>query len=246
MLVAHEHVGQRLQLGMGVGRARRVGGRELKRNHLVFGVIARSSASAVSLKLSLARRDDDGRAAAERDHLGIADPVGRGMMTSSPGFSVAMKALKRTCLPPVETIVCSACSRARSRALNFAENRLAQLRDARDRGVLGLAARNGLDGRLLDVVGRVEVRLAGAQADDVHALRFQLPRLLRHGDRGGGLHAVEGSGEEGHGTAPFCVDEAGRKEVQPLAGPAADEGGRTLVAVCVRRKAKGRSAHQSR
>ena len=40
------------------------------------------------------------------------------------------------------------------------------------------------------------------------ALRFQIARLLRHGDGGGGLHAGEGVGEEGHGRS-FLKSRAG-------------------------------------
>src|SRR5690606_35227285 len=48
-------------------------------------------------------------------------------------------------------------------------------RDARHRRVLGLAAADRLDRRILDVVGRVEIRLAGTEADHVAAFGLQLP-----------------------------------------------------------------------
>ncbi len=46
---------------------------------------------------------------------------------------------------------------------------------------LVLPVADGADRSLLDVVGRVEIGLAGAEADDVAAGRFQLARLV--GDR---------------------------------------------------------------
>src|SRR5690606_1537075 len=67
-------------------------------------------------------------------------------------------------------------------------------------GVFRFAALDGLDGRRLDVVGRVEVRLAGAQADHVATLTFQLARLGGHGQGGRRLDAGEGGGlKAGHG-----------------------------------------------
>jgi hypothetical protein len=51
----------------------------LKMNHLVFGVIAASSCSGVSLKPRLDPAfHRHRRAAGQQHHVGIADPVGRG------------------------------------------------------------------------------------------------------------------------------------------------------------------------
>ena len=54
----------------------------------------------------------------------------------------------------------------------------------------------------LDIVGRIEIRLAGAEADDVPSFGFQLARFLRDGDGGGRLHAGKGVGKEGHDNGP--------------------------------------------
>src|SRR5262249_33274081 len=48
------------------------------------------------------------------------------------------------------------------------------------------------------VLRRVEIGLAGAKADDVLAGRLQLARLLRDGDGGRRLDAVETLGKERH------------------------------------------------
>ena len=48
-------------------------------------------------------------------------------------------------------------------------DRFLQLGDAVDIGVFGLALVDGADRRVLDVLGRVEVGLAGRQRDDVAA-----------------------------------------------------------------------------
>src|SRR5690242_21844464 len=52
--------------------------------------------------------------------------------------------------------------------------------------------------RSLDVLGRVEVRLASAEADDVAACRFQRACFIRDRDGRGRLHTVERSRQEGH------------------------------------------------
>ncbi len=76
--------------------------------------------------------------------------------------------------------------------------RFLQLGNAADIGVLGLAGLDGVDRRQLDVGGRVEIRLAGAEADDVAPRRFQRARFIRDRDRRGRLHTGERSGQEGH------------------------------------------------
>ncbi|MGN6091787.1 MAG: hypothetical protein ACTHOL_05505, partial [Luteibacter jiangsuensis] len=60
------------------------------------------------------------------------------------------------------------------------------------------AVTDRLDSGFLDVLRRIEIRLAGAKADDVAAGRFQLARLVGDGDGGGRLDARERVGEEGH------------------------------------------------
>jgi hypothetical protein len=63
--------------------------------------------------------------------------------------------------------------------------------NAVDRGIFGLAAMVSIacDRRQLDVGGRVEIRLAGAKADDVAAGRFQRARFIRDRDGRGRLRA---------------------------------------------------------
>src|SRR3954469_15952108 len=79
---------------------------ELRSTHLVFGVIAAANASAVSLKpLFSEQGTQTGSPSASNTISGYDTQYGAGMMTSSPGLSVAMKALYRTCLPPVPTVI---------------------------------------------------------------------------------------------------------------------------------------------
>ena len=62
-----------------------------------------------------------------------------------------------------------------------------------------------LDRRLLDVVGRIEIRLAGRQRDDVAPRSLELARLRRHRDGRGGLDAIQAVGDETHIVWPFEI-----------------------------------------
>src|SRR5581483_3395787 len=100
-------------------------------------------------------------------------------------------------------------------ALELADDRRLQFRNAVDGGVLGLAVADRLDRGFLDVVRGVEIGLAGAEADHVAAGRFQLARLVGDGDRGRRLDAAERVGKEGHGGS------VGQNGADPSGGAAA-------------------------
>jgi len=68
-------------------------------------------------------------------------------------------------------------------ALELVGDSLAQFRDAAARRVLGEAVGQRLRGGVLDVLRRVEVRLTGAEADDILALGAQFLGLGRDGQR---------------------------------------------------------------
>ena len=120
------------------------------------------------------------------------------MITSSPGLTVASNALNRICLPPVPTIVCDGFVVEPVLALELGRDRLAQRLDAGDGRIFRLAALDGGDGGALDVVRRVEIRLADRQRDDVAPGGFQIARFLRHRDGRGGFDAQQGVGNESH------------------------------------------------
>ena len=70
-------------------------------------------------------------------------------------------------------------------------DRLAQRQDAADLGVLADAlVERGARG-VLDVIGRVEVGLAGAEADDVDAVGLELGGLRGDGERDRRLDRIE-------------------------------------------------------
>ena len=86
-----------------------------------------------------------------------------------------MKTLKRLCFAPVETSTCSGAIDIAWTRRELGRDRGAQGEDAADVGVLADAAlvERGAGG-VLDVRRRVEVGLAGAEADDVDAVGLQL------------------------------------------------------------------------
>ena len=125
----------------------------------------------------IGRRNNHLVARVERRHHGVEDHL----LAARRGHD-----LTRLIIEPVLT-------------LEFAADRFLQLRDAVHVRVFGLAVPDRLDGRFLDVVRRVEIRLACAEADHVLARRFQLARLGRYGDCRRGLHAGKRVGQESHG-----------------------------------------------
>jgi hypothetical protein len=72
---------------------------------------------------------------------------------------------------------------------------LAQLEDALDGRVLGAPGADGLDRRGLDVLRRIEIRLAGAEADDVAAGALEFLGLGGHGQGRRRLDAGDPLGE---------------------------------------------------
>jgi len=75
--------------------------------------------------------------------------------------------------------------------LNFFGDRLAQRYDAGDRRILGLATADRLDRGVLDVIGRVEIRLAGTEPDNVapaffSSRAFCVTAMVAEGLRGKG------------------------------------------------------------
>ena len=170
---------------------------------MVFGVIAASSGPGLQLEAVLDRGlDDHRRAAAQADHVRIGYPIGR-------RDDDLVARIERGEHRVVEDLLAAGRDDRLGRlvveavlALELLGDRLAQGNDAGDRRVFGFAAADGGDGRLLDMVGRVEIRLAHRQADDVPALVLEVARLLRHGDGRGRLYAGQDVGQKGHGSSP--------------------------------------------
>ena len=140
--------------------------------HLVFGVIALFERLRLHLEAGIPSwsMTSTGVAAGEQHHVGIAHPIGR-----RDDHLVAR--IERRHQRIVEHLLAAGADDDLRRlvvelvlALELARDRGLQLGNAVDGGVLRrLAVADRLDGRFFDVVGRVEIRLAGAKPDDVAA-----------------------------------------------------------------------------
>ena len=87
--------------------------------------------------------------------------------------------------------------------MNLRDTACLQLGNAVDSGVFRrLAVADRLDRGFFDVIGRVEIGLAGAKADDVAAGGFQRTRFIRDGDGGRRLDAHDLIRDEGHFKSP--------------------------------------------
>ena len=180
--------------------------------HLVFGVIAFSSASGRHLEaVSPCVVDDADRlAAGEQHHVRIAHPIGRRDDHLVAGIERRHQRVVEHLLAAgadddlrrlvVEAVLALELAR-RPRAFSSGMPSTARV-------LRGPAALDRLDRRLLDVVGRVEIRLAGAEPDHVAARLFERARLVGHRDGGGRLDALQVFGEQGHVRESPCPKRA--------------------------------------
>ena len=215
-----QHLGQRLQLVARISGARGVRGRI---EYEPLGARRDRALEVLGLKLeALVDRGwrDDRRAVVDRHHFRIAHPIGRrddhlvarvhGDEEGVVEDLLAAGGDDRVGGLVVEPVL----------ALKFGCDRFAQRRNAEHRRILGLAALDRLDRRKLDVVGRVEIRLADRKRDHLPPLGFQIARLLRHRDGRGWLDAREDVGEEGHGRrAPFGCGGFERRTYSETSAP---------------------------
>ena len=126
-------------------------------------------------------RVQDHRSAAGHAHgLGIGHPIGSGDDGLVPRIHQAAQG-------DVDAVLCTAGNDDLLRGVLHPQvggqpgaDGLLQGREAGGRGILGFAVPDGLDGRLLDVVRRIEIRLAGPEVDHVLALRLQAVGQVAH------------------------------------------------------------------
>ena len=202
----HEDIGERLDLGLRVGGARRVAGR-VEQEPLGLGRDGLGQDFRLQLVAVLdAAVGGHGLAAAEQHDVGVGHPVGRRDHDLVAGVQRAQQRV-------VEHLLAAGADRDLRRlvveavlALELGADGGLELGDAVDVGVLRLALLEGADGGVLDVVGRVEIGLARRQRDHVPAFRFQLARFRRHPDGLGGGNAVDAVGEKsGWERAHVCL-----------------------------------------
>jgi hypothetical protein len=107
--------------------------------------------------------------------------------------------LKKLCLPPHDTRIWSWLYIQSVVPLELVDHGLLELGGAVHRGVLGEAGVNRGDGRVLDVIGCVEIRLTGAESDDILALGTECLGAGCDGQGGGWFDGLNARGElDGH------------------------------------------------
>jgi hypothetical protein len=198
VLILDQHVGEGLDLVARVSRASRVR-RRIEDEPFRLGRDGASQRIGLQLEAVLELGlDDHGLGASKQHDVGIAHPIGRGNDHLVAGIERGQQRI-------VEHLLAAAADGNLGRlvgeailALEFLGDRPLELGDAVDGRIFGLAALNRLDRRLLDVVRRVEVGLAGAKADDVEAGRLQLARLAGNGHGRRRLDPFERAGDQSH------------------------------------------------
>ena len=207
---AHQDIGDRLQLVAGIGGAGGVGGGVQQQP-----LGARGDGALQILRLDLETvlqggGHDHRLAVGDDDHVGVADPVGRGnddliALVAGGEEGVEQDLLAAGAHDGLAGLVVQVVL-----ALELGRDGLAQGHDAQHGRIFGLAATDGVDSGFLDVVGRIEVGLADRERDDVAPAVFQIARTLGRHHGGGRLDAGYGSGEERHGHGSGKADFAAR------------------------------------
>ena len=96
------------------------------------------------------------------------------MITSSLGFRLAISALNRICLPPVPTLIISGVAMMLFSRAKFPTNRLFQFRDTINLGIFCFTILHRCNGRILDMLGRIKVRLTSRKPNYGRPAAFML------------------------------------------------------------------------
>src|SRR3990170_189833 len=219
-----QHVGERLDLVLGVGGAGRVR-RRIEDEPLGLGCDGARQGRGLQLETVFELGLNDDRLGSRQQHdVGVAHPIGRG----HDHFIARIEGGEQRI---VEHLLAATADGDLRRlvgkpvlALEFLGDRPLKLGNAVHGGIFRLAAQNRLDRRLLDVVGRIEVRLAGAKADDVEARGLEFARLAGDGHGRRRLDPFERAGDQSHVDLLEDVKNA-------------DRSGRTLSGGAIARKA---------
>jgi hypothetical protein len=163
-----------------------------------------------------------GRAAAQSHHFGVADPVRRGDHHLVAGVQRRHQGIEDDVLAARADDGLRGLVLEVVLALELGGNGGAQFGNTQHRCVLCFAPADGGDGGFLDVVRRIEIRLADRQRDHILAGGFQVPGFLREHDGGARLDAGQGVGNEGHGTTPG-KDSAVKRALSLIAATTRDK-----------------------
>ncbi len=164
-----------------------------------------------------ARLGHNRRGAGELHHLGVRHPVGRHDHDLVAGGAEGEHGLGDALLGAVGAEDLAGGVREAVVAEELGGNRLAQFRQARVGGVVGPALAHRLRGGRHDGRRRVEVGLAGAQADDGLPGALALVGPLRHRERGRRLKGSDAGIEAdvGHGRSKLGGQSTPRRRRLP-------------------------------
>ncbi|MNV28831.1 hypothetical protein D3C71_1200340 [compost metagenome] len=197
--VLAQHQGQGFQLGAGIGGAGRVRRRVEDQPLGAWRDGGVQDLGAQLEAVGFLADHGDGLAAGQQHHVRVGHPVGGGDDDLVAGVQRSHEGVEDHRLAARGDVNLVGFVGQAVLARELGDDGGLQLGHAVGVGVFRLAALDGLDGRRLDVVGRVEVRFAGAQTDDVAAFAFQFPGPGGHGQGGRRLDAGEGGGlKAGH------------------------------------------------
>ena len=96
------------------------------------------------------------------------------MITSSLGFKLAISALNRICLPPVLTLIISGDAMMLFSRANFRQIASFNSRDTINLGIFCFASLHRRNGRILDMLGRIKVRLTSRKPNHGRPAAFML------------------------------------------------------------------------
>ena len=184
MRMVQQHICQRAQLCLRIGRASRVG-RRVQQQPFGFWRNGRFQRFRRQLVIHLrSARDSNRLAARQQNHVRIGDPIRGRDDHFITGIQCGEKrivddGLAAWCDVDLARLVGQAILAREFRADGFL-----QFRHAIGRRVFCLAIADRLDGRVLDIVGRIEIRLACAQTNHVMAFTFQLIGFRCNGNGG--------------------------------------------------------------
>ena len=198
-IVLQHDLGDSLQLLLGIKHTGGIGGigqdqrLGLGRNDLLQHL-------GRDLKAGLLRGvDHNGHAAGHLDRFLVGHPVGRRQDHLIPRIADSLQRNKHIVLGTAAHADLAGLIVNAILTLHPLADRITQGHDASRRGVPGLVVADGLDGRDLDAVGGGEIRLTGAKADDINAVRLHLLGKGVHCHRSGRGDALCDAGNRLHG-----------------------------------------------
>ncbi len=196
--VFFQHIGQRLQFGLGIDHARRVA-RAVENQKFGFWRNGRFQLSRRNLEVGFDRGAHLYRRTFHKlDHFRIRYPIRRGDDDLVAGIHHGQQHIDERMLAAVGDDNLARFEIHAVVPFEFLTDGLAQVHIARHGRIVRKIVFDGRHTGLLDNVGRIEIGFAHAQVDDIDALSLHLLASLAHGQRGGSRHRQHAVGKYRH------------------------------------------------